>query len=63
MENTNTNYILGGTGYTALLAAIVEQARYDATHSKNPVEVADALAGIAEWKEEVESNLNFKVYE
>jgi hypothetical protein len=63
MENTNTNYILGGTGYTALLAAIVEQAKYDATHSKDPADVADALAGIAEWKEEVESNLNFKVYE
>lgn len=63
MENTSTNYILGGTGYTALLAAIVEQAKYDATHSKDSADVADALAGIAEWKEEVESNLNFKVYE
>ena len=63
MENTNTNYILGGTGYTALLAAIVEQAKYDSTHSKDPADVADALAGIAEWKEEVEANLNFKVYE
>ena len=63
MENTNTNYILGGTGYTALLAAIVEQAKYDVTHSKKPADVADALAGIADWKEEVESNLNFKVYE
>ncbi len=63
MENTNTNYILGGTGYTALLAAIVEQAKYDAAHSKNEADRADALAGIAEWKGEVESNLNFKVYE
>lgn len=30
MENTNKNYILNGVGYTALLAAVVEQARYDA---------------------------------
>ena len=35
MENTNTNYILGGTGYTALLAAIVEQAKYDAMRLKD----------------------------
>ena len=62
MENTN-NYILGGTGYTALLAAIIEQARKDSINSKSAKDRADALKGIAEWKSEVESNLNFKVYE
>ena len=30
-----TNYILNGVGYTALLAAIVEQARHDAKSRKN----------------------------
>ena len=62
MENTN-NYILGGTGYAALLAAIVEQARKDSINSKSAEDRADALKGIEEWKAEVESNLNFKVYE
>ena len=45
MENKNTNYILNGVGYTALLAAVIEQARKDANKD------ADALKGIAEWKE------------
>ena len=61
-----TNYITRGTGYTALLAAIIEQAREDikkATKRGDALEVTDALNGIAEWREEVESNLNFKVYE
>lgn len=58
MENTNKNYILNGVGYTALLAAIVEQARNDAQRGD-----ADALKGINEWKEVVESDINFKLYE
>lgn len=58
MENKNTNYILNGVGYTALLAAVVEQARNDA--SKGDM---DALKGIEEWREVVESDINFKIYE
>lgn len=61
-----TNYITRGVGYTALLAAVIEQANEDAkktTKRGNITEAEDALAGIAEWKDEVESNLNFKVYE
>lgn len=58
MENTNKNYILNGVGYTALLAAIVEQARNDAQRGD-----ADALKGIEEWREVVESDINFKLYE
>ena len=58
MENTNKNYILNGVGYTALLAAIVEQARNDAQRGD-----ADALKGINEWREVVESDINFKLYE
>ena len=58
MKNKNTNYILNGVGYTALLAAIVEQARNDAQRGD-----ADALKGINEWKEVVESDINFKIYE
>lgn len=58
MENTNKNYILNGVGYTALLAAVVEQARNDAKRGD-----ADALKGIEEWKNVVESDINFKLYE
>jgi len=58
MENTNTNYILGGTSYVALLAAIVEQARNDAARGD-----ADAAQGIEEWKKVVESDINFRIYE
>lgn len=58
MENKNTNYILNGVGYTVLLAAIVEQARHDANRGD-----ADALKGIEEWREVVESDINFKIYE
>ena len=57
MENTN-NYILNGVGYTALLAAVVEQAKHDASRGD-----ADALKGIEEWREVVESDINFKIYE
>ena len=60
MEN---NYITNGVGYTALLAAVIEQARHDAAHSKNETDRADALRGIDEWRQEVESNLNFRLYE
>ena len=58
MENKNTKYILNGVGYTALLAAIVEQARNDAQRGD-----ADSLKGINEWKEVVESDIHFKIYE
>ena len=58
MKNENRNYILNGVGYTALLAAVVEQARYDAERGD-----ADALKGIDEWREVVESDINFKLYE
>ena len=57
-----TNYITSGTGYIALLAAIVEQARHDAK-GKNKADAEDALAGIKEWRNEVMENLNFKIYE
>lgn len=64
--NTNTNYILGGTGYVALLAAIVEQARHDANKvdkDGNPTpDAQDALLGIKEWQAEVEADLNFNLY-
>ena len=58
----NTGYILSGTGYTALLAAIVEQARHDAK-SSNKADAMDAMQGIKEWQDVVESNINFKIYE
>lgn len=63
MEKT---YITRGTGYVALLAAVVEQAREDikkATKKGNLAEAEDAKRGIAEWAAEVESNLNFRLYE
>ena len=68
MENTNTNYILGGTGYVALLAAVVEQARNDATKTDKTTgqptaDAIDAMRGIKEWQEEVEADLNFNIYE
>ena len=68
MENTNTNYILGGTGYVALLAAVVEQARKDAaktnkTTGQPTADALDAMRGIKEWQEEVEADLNFNIYE
>ena len=62
MENT-INYITNGVGFTALLAAVIEQARHDATHSKNEADRKDALLGIEEWRQEVEADLNFKLYE
>ena len=60
------NYITRGVGYVALLAAVVEQAREDikkATKKGDTAEVDDCQKGIAEWASEVESNLNFKLYE
>lgn len=58
MKNENINYIMNGVGYTALLAAVVEQARHDAARGDE-----DAAIGIEEWKEVVESDINFKIYE
>lgn len=63
MENT---YITRGVGYTALLAAVIEQAREDikkANKRGDTADAMDALQGIEEWKAEVEANLNFKIYE
>ena len=60
------NYITRVVGYVALLAAVVEQAKEDAKKARkrgNMVEVADCEKGIAQWAAEVESNLNFKIYE
>lgn len=56
--NATTNYIMGGVGYLALLAAIVEQARADARKGD-----ADAEKGIAEWAEIFEEDANFNLYE
>ena len=61
MENT-TNYITSGTGYVALLAAIVEQARHDAK-GRNKADAEDAARGIKEWRDAVVENMNFKLYE
>ena len=62
MANTNTsatnNYIMGGVGYMALLAAIVEQARIDANRGDK-----DAEVGIAEWADIALEDVNFKVWE
>lgn len=60
------NYITRGVGYVALLAAVVEQAREDAKKARKKgdmAEVADCEKGVAQWAAEVESNLNFKLYE
>lgn len=59
MEN---NYITRGTGYMALLAAIVEQARHDAK-GKNEIDAADAELGIKEWQNVALEDVNFKCYE
>lgn len=53
-----TNYIMGGVGYMALLAAIVEQARADAQKGDK-----DAELGIAEWADVVAEDVNFNLYE
>lgn len=53
-----TNYIMGGVGYVALLAAIVEQAKLDAEKGDE-----DAELGIAEWADVVAEDVNFKIYE
>jgi hypothetical protein len=60
------NYITRGVGYVALLAAVVEQTKEDAKKARkrgNMAEVVDCERGIAQWAAEVESNLNFKIYE
>lgn len=62
MENNAVNYITKGTGYIALLAAIVEQARHDA-NGKDKADAEDALKGIAEWQDIALEDVNFKMYE
>lgn len=59
MEN---NYITGGVGYIALLAAIIEQARKDA-NGKNEKDARDAERGISEWADVAMEDINFKCYE
>ena len=53
-----TNYIVRGTGYMALLAAVIEQARIDARKGD-----ADAELGIEEWADIAAADTNFKIYE
>lgn len=62
MDNMTVNYITKGTGYMALLAAIVEQARHDA-QGKNKADAQDALQGIKEWQDVALEDINFKCYE
>ena len=53
-----TNYITNGVGYLALLAAVVEQAKHDATKGD-----ADAEKGIEEWADIFAEDVNFNLYE
>ena len=53
-----TNYIVRGTGYIALLAAVIEQARIDAKKGDT-----DAELGIEEWADIAAADTNFKIYE
>jgi hypothetical protein len=57
-----TSYITKGTGYIALLSAIIEQARHDAK-GEDAADAADARRGIEEWQNEVLEDLNFNCYE
>ena len=60
------NYITRGTGYIALLTAIVEQAREDskkALKKGNMKEVEDCEMGISEWADIALEDINFKIYE
>ena len=62
----NRNYIMNGVGYTALLAAVVEQARVDeakALKRNDMAEVADCEAGISEWADRAQADINFNIYE
>ena len=62
----NKNYIMGGVGYTALLAAVIEQARDDeakALKRGDMDEVADCEAGIKAWADVAAADINFKIYE
>lgn len=52
------NYIMGGVGYVALLAAVVEQAKADAKKGDK-----DAEKGIKEWADVVEADMNFNIWE
>lgn len=54
----NKNYIMGGVGYIALLAAVIEQAKADAAKGDE-----DAVKGIEEWADVVAEDANFKLYE
>lgn len=76
-----TNYILNGVGYTALLAAIIEQARKDANALRKELEIDDECgfngknhimrlykleeieADIKAWRDIVEADIHFNIYE
>ena len=66
LKMENRNYIMNGVGYTALLAAVIEQARVDeakALKRGDMKEVADCEAGISEWADIAQSDINFNIYE
>ena len=73
------NYITRGTGYIALLAAIIEQANEDLEAERKGLEALKAMgkpdtechgsaikaieADIKAWRDIVEADINFKIYE
>ena len=73
------NYITRGVGYIALLAAIIEQANEDLEAEKKALEKVRAEgrmdtechgsaikvieADIKAWRDIVEADINFKIYE
>ena len=73
------NYITRGVGYVALLAAIIEQANEDLETERKGLEMLRAMgkpdtechgsaikvieADIKAWRDIVESDINFKIYE
>lgn len=72
-------YITRGTGYVALLAAIIEQTKEDLEAEKKGLEKLRAMgkpdtechgsaikvieADIKAWRDIVEADMNFKIYE
>lgn len=73
------NYITRGVGYVALLAAIIEQANEDLEAEKKGLEALKAMgkpdtelhgsaikvieADIKAWRDIVEADMNFNIYE
>lgn len=72
-------YITRGTGYIALLAAIIEQANEDLEAERKGLEILKSMdkpdtechasaikvieADIKAWRDIVEADINFKIYE